>query len=114
MSILARVAVEKNLEAIRKQLSSIGGGNDELHELESRLATEKNLFVRNLIFERAERLKKGQKGPSVYEAHADKLRDIEKHLKAAHDTMLTVPFYMKATRGKQKGAPKAAAKKRAK
>jgi DNA repair ATPase RecN len=106
MSVLARTAVEKNLESIKKQLASIGGGNEELKALEARLASEKDVFVRNLIQEKVERLKKSAKEPSQYEQYSKELTEIQKHLTAALSVMEKIPFYMASTKGKPKKVTK--------
>lgn len=103
MSVLARTAVEKNLESIKKQLSSLGGENEELKALETRLASEKDIFVKTLIQEKVDRLKKASKEPSQYAQYAKELTEVQKHLTAALTVMEKIPFYMTSTKGKPKG-----------
>jgi hypothetical protein len=109
MSVLTRKAVERNLEAIKRQLSDIGGGDEELKVLEARLATEKDAFIKTLITEKIERLKKQKKEPSQYEMYAAELRDLQKYLQAALTVMSTIPFYMSSNKGK---AAKVSSKKK--
>lgn len=109
MSVLARKAVENNLESIKKQLSSIGGENEELKALEGRLATEKDPFVKALITEKVERLKKQSKEPSQYAQYVNELKEVQKHLGAALSVMEKIPFYMVSSKGK---AAKGGAKKK--
>jgi hypothetical protein len=100
MSVLTRKAVERNLEAIKRQLSDIGGGDEELKVLEARLATEKDAFIKTLITEKIERLKKQKKEPSQYEMYAAELRDLQKYLQAALEVMGKIPFYVASTKGR--------------
>lgn len=102
MSVLARTAVEKNLESIKKQLGSIGGENEELKALEARLGSEKDAFVKALIAEKVERLKKMSKEPSQFAQYAGELKQVQTHLSAALSVMEKIPFYMVSSKGKAK------------
>lgn len=100
MSVLTRKSIENNLVAIQKQLSDVGGGDTELKSLESRLTTEKDAFVKALIAEKVERLKKSKKEPSQYQQYATELKHVQTHLTAALGVMETIPFYVTSTKGK--------------
>jgi DNA-binding transcriptional MerR regulator len=102
MSVLARKSVENNLESIKKQLASVGGENEELKSLEARLATEKDAFVKALIQEKVDRLKKQSKEPSQYAQYVNELKEVQKHLGAALGVMEKIPFYMVSSKGKAK------------
>lgn len=107
MSILARTAVEKNLEVIAKQLQEATTDNSELRALESRLASEKDPYVRTLVEERANRLRKSAKEPSPVQAYRDHLKTLHAQLSAALTTMNGIPWYLE--RGKKASLKKAAA-----
>ncbi len=114
MSVLVKRAIENHLNMLDKQLGSLQGDNKELTALESRLANEKDPFVKVLLEERVTRLKKAADKPSSFEQYQSELRDVQKYLRAAHAAMTKVPWYLKSNRGKQPAGSKTAAKKRAK
>ena len=103
MSVLARTAVEKHLETLKKQLASLGGDNEELKVLERRLSSESDPFVKALLTERVERLKKSAKAPNEYAKYADDLRALQRHLSSALGVMQSIPFYLTSNRGKKPG-----------
>jgi hypothetical protein len=112
MSILARAALEKNLETVRKQLGQASGNNEELKALEARLASERDPYVKALLQERVVRLRKAEK-PNPYVQHHQALKTLEQQLQATLQTMQEIPWYSVAARGGKRtaGAPKKAGKR---
>lgn len=107
MSVIARNAVEKNLEQIEKQLQSTEStDNDIIKKLNSRLSKETDPDIRVLISEKITRLEKAKKEPSKYAEYKTELMNLQKLLQQVLTIMGTVPWYVEASRGKSAATSK--------
>jgi len=105
MSVMVTRALQNNLDFLKKALNGTKSGTEEesIKALKARLASEKDMFVKNAIEAMLKKMTnaKPRKKVSAYEEYREELTELMKHFEEALKIMHTIPFYMKSTKGRR-------------
>lgn len=101
MSVMVKRNIEHHLSSLGKTLGDLVEDRSEITALQTRLKTEKDELVKNLIAERLKRLEASTQKPHPMLSFKKELTKIHTLLTEANTMMAAVPTYVTTNRGRK-------------